>query len=205
MDVIIVSKTHMSNAACVGGILATGRSVRILDANGYNQDSNTDINIGDVYSISFIERQDKRPPHIEDILVNDMTFNFSFKTIEQLVEYLKQKLKVKIWKGNTEVLFDGTLDWTSGGSGYISESGEIPENSTGFWIPNKDLIRRDYKEKIRYSYPGMQWRNIPYVGFQEPVDRIPAGTLTRVSLARWWSPNEEEERCYLQLSGWYDL
>jgi ATP-dependent DNA helicase RecQ len=35
---------------------------------------------------------------------------------------------------------------------------------------------------------------------------IPAGTLLRVSLAHWWRPAEkpeEEERCYVQLSGWF--
>jgi len=34
--------------------------------------------------------------------------------------------------------------------------------------------------------------------------QIPADTLLRVSLARWWdNEGRHEERCYLQLSGWY--
>lgn len=50
------------------------------------------------------------------------------------------------------------------------------------------------------------WRSIKFKGFEEPVDVIPAGTLLRVSLARWVSFNEgEEPKCWLQLSGWYDL
>lgn len=204
MDVIIVSKTHMSSAACVGGVLANGRFVRLLDSNGYNQDSDTELEVGDVYTITFSERNDIRPPHVEDILLDSMEHKFSFSTIEKMVEYLTDKLKVKIWRGSTEILFDGKLQWTNSGSGFISESGEIPDNSVGFWIPDKDLTRRDYNEKVRYSYP-IRWRNISFVGFQNPVDRIPAGTLVRVSLARWWSPNEDEERCYLQLSGWYGL
>jgi len=204
MDVIIVSKTHMSNAACVGGVLANGRFVRLLDSNGYNQDSDTELEVGDVYTITFSERNDIRPPHVEDILLNSMEHKFTFSTIEKMVEYLTDKLKVNIWRGSTEVLFDGKLQWTSGGSGYISESGNIPDNSVGFWIPDRNLTRNDYNEKVRYSYP-IRWRNISFVGFQNPVDNIPAGTLVRVSLARWWSPNEDEERCYLQLSGWYGL
>ena len=52
MDVIIVSKTHMSSAACVGGVLANGRFVRLLDSKGYNQKLDTDFNIGDVHTIS---------------------------------------------------------------------------------------------------------------------------------------------------------
>jgi len=204
MDVIIISKTHMSNAACVGGVLANGRFVRLLNSDGYNQDSDTDIEVGEVYTISFSERTEKRPPHIEDILVHSMTYKFAFENIGKMVEYLKEKLKIKIWKGSSDVLFDGNLQWTSGGSGYISENGGIPTCSVGFWIPDKDLTRKDFNDKVRYSYP-LRWRNISYVGFQNPVDLIPAGTLVRVSLARWWSPNEDEERCYLQLSGWYDL
>lgn len=204
MDVIIVSKTHMSSAACVGGVLANGRFVRLLNSDGYNQDSDTDLEVGDVYTITFSDRTEKNPPHVEDILVHSMKHKFSFSTIEKMVEYLTEKLKVKVWKGSTEILFDNNLQWTSGGSGYISESGGIPDNSVGFWIPDKDLIRKDYNEKVRYSYP-IRWRNISFVGFQEPVDKIPAGTLVRVSLARWWSPNDDEERCYLQLSGWYGL
>jgi len=204
MDVIIVSKTHMSSAACVGGVLANGRFVRLLDSNGYNQDSDTEFEVGDVYTITFSERTEKRPPHTEDILLNSMEHKFSFSTIEKMIEYLTDKLKVKIWRGSTEILFDGKLQWTSGGSGYISETGEIPENSVGFWIPDRNLTRKDYNEKVRYSYP-IRWRNISFVGFQNPVNTIPAGTLVRVSLARWWSPNEDEERCYLQLSGWYGL
>ena len=204
MDVIIVSKTHMSSAACVGGVFANGRFVRLLDSDGYNQDSDTGLEVGDVYTITFSERREKTPPHVEDILVHTMDHKFSFSSIEKMVEYLTDKLKVKIWRGSTAVLFDGNLEWTSGGSGYISESGGIPDNSVGFWIPDRDLNRKDYNEKVRYSYP-IRWRNISYVGYQNPVDNIPAGTLVRFSLARWWSRNEDEERCYLQLSGWYGL
>jgi hypothetical protein len=204
MDVIIVSKTRMSTAACVGGVLTNRRFVRLLNSDGYNQDSGTDLEVGDVYTVTFRERTEKRRPHVEDILVDSMVFKFSFSSIKRMVECLTEKAKIKIWRGSIEVLFNSNLKWTSGGSGYISESGGIPENSVGFWIPERDLNRNDYNEKVRYRYPILR-RNISFVGFQNPVAVIPAGTLVRVSLARWWSPNEEEERCYLQLSGWYGL
>ena len=85
MDVIIVSKTHMSSAACVGGVLANGRFVRLLDSDGYNQDSDTDLEVGDVYTITFSERTEKTPPHVEDILVHTMEHKFSFSSIEKMV------------------------------------------------------------------------------------------------------------------------
>ena len=47
--------------------------------------------------------------------------------------------------------------------------------------------------------------HIPYVGVEPPPEIIPVGSLVRLSLARWWKPEEKEEdkKCYLQLSGWY--
>ena len=207
MDVIIVSKTHMSSMACVGGVLADGRLVRLLDENGRNQPGDTKLNVGDVYKIIFKERGGKKPPHVEDILVLEMTFKFSFDPIDKMVSHLQEKIKVKIWKGSPEILFDGKLQWTTSGSGYISETGEIPSNSVGFWMPDKDLTRNDFGEKIRYNYQQIQEnsRKIPFVGYQTPVDTIQAGTFLRVSLARWWKRKDDEERCYLQLSGWYRL
>lgn len=207
MDVIIVSKTHMSSMACIGGVLADGRLVRLLNENGYNQPGDTKLNIGDVYKITFKEKAGKRPPHVEDILVSEMIFKSSFASIEKMVNYLQEKIKVKIWRGSPEVLFDGKLQWTTSGSGYISESGEIPANSVGFWIPDRVLTRNDYEDKVKYIYQHTQInsRKIPFVGYQTPVDTIPTGTLLRVSLARWWKRADDEERCYLQLSGWYVL
>ena len=221
MDVIIVSKTRMSNASCIGGVLANGRFVRLLNQNGYNQEIDTPLNIGDVWTIEFVEKENKRPPHIEDILVTKKSYKFTFETIDKMVDYLTNKLQIKIWKGSADMLFDKKIQWTDKGSGYISETGDIPDNSVGFWIPDRDLTRSDYKNKVRYSYFTQNkietpfgdvlgepvWKNITFVGYQNPVDIIPAGTVVRVSLARWWKPSdsEDEERCYLQLSGWYGL
>lgn len=207
MDVIIVSKTHMSNAACVGAISGNGKFVRLLDENGYNQDIGTSLKIGDVWTINYQERPNKTTPHIEDILVSNMTFKFSFNSIREMITYLKEKLKIKIWRGSPDILFDGKLNWTNSGSGYINKENGICENSVGFWISDRDLTKRIFYEKTRYNYPNINgWRSLPYVGYGTEVDIIPAGTLIRISLARWWDTNgTTEERCSLQLSGWYDL
>ena len=205
MDVIIVSKTHMSATSCVGGVLANGRFVRLLDIHGKNQPVNTELNIGDVYEIIFTDRKSLRPPHIEDIIISSIKFKFSFASIPVMVDYLINKLNIEIWRGSPDVLFNRNLLWTDSGSGYISALGQIPNCSVGFWISDCNLDRRDFNGKVRYNYSPIHWRNISFVGFQTPVDIIPSGTLIRVSLARWWSPNENEERCYLQMSGWYGL
>ncbi|MFP4441222.1 MAG: hypothetical protein ACLFVO_28645, partial [Chloroflexaceae bacterium] len=80
----------------------------------------------------------------------------------------------------------------------------VPDQSVGFWMIPADLHRQDRNQKPRYilDHHGL---DMPYVGFAPAVGTLPAGTLVRVSLARWWRPEDsyEEERCYLQLSGWY--
>lgn len=205
MDVLIVSKTRMKNASCVGGVLMdSGRLVRLLDQNGHNQPANTDLEIGDVRMIRFRNNPNTTPPHIEDILVSQMSFKSKFDTMSQMEKYLLRNLQVKVWKGNPTVLFDGKLQWTHSGSGYICTKGGIPTNSVGFWISDNDLKRDDGENKIRDTYLMGGYR-APFGGFQTPIDVIPKGTLIRVSLARWWSPPDVivEKRCYLQISGWY--
>lgn len=218
MDVIILSKTKMRSNVCVGAISGSGRYLRLLTSNGENQPVDTKFNVCDVYTIECEEVGHTRPPHIEDVKVNSATKKFTF-SMANMVSYLRDELKIKIWKGSPNNLFDGKLLWTDSGSGYISASHEIPENSVGFWITEHDLTRRDYKDKIRYSHPPIQnstfieglgdvlgqreWRNFTYVGSDEALNIIPKNTIIRVSLARWWGEYSDDERCYLQLSGWY--
>lgn len=196
----------MKTAACVGAIAMNGRFLRLLDIHGNNQPVDTELEVRQVWEIEFEERGNKRPPHIEDVLVTSKTYKGTLKddiTMLQVIE----RLNAPIWRGSPDVLFDGKLNWTNNGSGYINEENGIPTNSVGFWISDRDLTKKVVFEKIRYNYPNINgWRSLPYVGFENDVNVIPAGTLIRVSLARWWDRNgETEERCSLQLSGWYDL
>ncbi len=80
------------------------------------------------------------------------------------------------------------------------------ENVSEFIINSGITIYRGAPNQIfngRLGWTGSG--RFPYVGFESKVDRIPAGTLMRMSLARWWKPEDSDmnERCYLQLSGWY--
>jgi hypothetical protein len=203
MKVIIVAKTHMQNAACIGGILENNRSVRLLQPNGHNYPTDTDFQVGQVWDIEFQERQDIIPPHVEDILVQRRRL---ISTYESLGKYLRAK--VKIWKGGIENLYDGLIRFTQNGSGYICHRIGLPNVSTGYWLPDKPLIcDNSQSNKVRYKYATTGHdKFISYVGYEKPLATIPANTLIRVSLARWWRPDdalELEERCYLQLSGWY--
>ncbi|MGB0950131.1 MAG: hypothetical protein ACPGU0_08515, partial [Marinirhabdus sp.] len=141
----------------------------------------------------------------EDILVQSKTDKGKLKA-ETTVKDFIQKNNIPIWEGHPDCLFDNLIRWTDRGSGYIDKEGGIPAYSVGFWISDNDLKRRDYNG-VRYQYPqSIGWRSIKFKGYQKPVNIIPAGTLIRVSLARWKSLKQDESpKCWLQLSGWYNL
>jgi hypothetical protein len=203
--VLIMSKTQMSNEqVCVGGLTTEGRCVRLLDKNGSNLPQDTDFMPLQVWEIDYIFRRDHTPPHVEDVLVLNQTKKGSLKKwviIKELIE----KQDIPVWRGSPDILFDKLVKWTSGGSGYIDKEG-IPSRSVGFWISDKPLTRKSFNG-IRYDYPSPSgWRSIKYKGLEKPVDVIPAGTLIRVSLARWVAFDENEmPKCWLQLSSWYNL
>lgn len=204
--VLILSKTQMNNnQVCVGGLTLKGRYVRLLDRNGQNQPANTELSPRQAWEITFTERHNNIPPHIEDILVHSKTKKGKLKDELAINDFIGNK-NIPIWRGNPDLLFDQLTQWTQSGSGYIDKNGGIPKHSVGFWISDKDLKRKDYNG-VRYQYPSATgWRSIKYKGLDDPVETIPSGTLIRVSLARWFSRDDNEEpKCWLQLSGWYDL
>ena len=204
--VLILSKTQMNDdQVCVGGLTHSGRYVRLLEANGNNQPADSDFEPRQVWEIEYVERLNNVAPHIEDVLVINRERNGTLKNSITVKNFIARR-EIPIWRGHPDKLFDSLVKWTSNGSGYIDHEGGVPGHSVGFWISDKDLKRRDYNG-IRYHYPSTgSWRSIKFKGLEEPIDRIPGGTLLRVSLARWHSFNDDDPpKCWLQLSGWYDL
>lgn len=205
--VLILSKTKMNNGqVCIGGLTLNGKYVRLLDRNGNNQPENTDLSPKQAWEIDFIEKSNNVPPHVEDILVQSRIRQGRLKAEITIKDFI-EKRNIPIWRGSPDVLFDKLIQWTGNGSGYIDKQNGIPNHSVGFWISDRDLRRDDYKDNIRYQYPSnIGRRSVKFKGLEYPVDVIPAGTLLRVSLARWVSFSEDEKpKCWLQLSGWYDL
>lgn len=206
MEILITSKTHKGKAACVGGIvIANNKLVRLLNSGNWDQYADTDLDIGDVWNINFHDREDVVPPHIEDVIIQSKSYN---RKIENISDFIINS-GIAIYRGAPNQIFNGRLGWTGNGSGYLCNRDDLPTNSVGFWISNKDLVLDD--DDKHYNYDSDDWfepnKRFPYVGFEPKVKRIPAGTLMRMSLARWWRPEDSEidERCYLQLSGWYGL
>ena len=206
MEVLIVSKTHMSSMACVGGlVLSTDRLIRLLNQGNYNQPGDTDFKVGDIWDINFVNRVPVHPPHIEDVIIISKTYIGEIKSIS---EYLNTYNLIN-WRGHINNLFGGLLHWTNSGTGYIPVNGPLPNQSVGFWVADRDLIKVEFDQKVRYRYPnGNNYRNISYVGYQDTIDKIPAGTILRVSFSRIFPPENSQittpRGYYLQLSGWYN-
>lgn len=206
-EILILSKTQMKSKFCIGGITMDGRYVRLMDNNGNYQPGDTPFLPRQIWNIDFIESKACKPPHIEDVLVTNQKFKKNLDNGIGIKKFIDER-NIPIWKGSPDQLFDKLLKWTANGSGYISESGGLPNHSVGFWICDKNLFKElGYNGKTRYGYPDpVNSRSMAYTGAEKAIKTIPAGTLIRVSLEKWMTrPGDNEPMCWLQLSGWYDL
>ena len=203
MKVVIVAKTRQGSGSCVGGITFDGRSLRLIASDKNTNDQfNNEYSIGDVWDVDYRPDPDLVPPHVENIIVHNKR---RLPSIDNVTRFIEQHMPPR--DGGLDVLYEGLLQATKAGVQYVAERTGIPPYSTMFWRPDKPLVRDDDAKRIRYRYPNPKGgRTLTFVGYQEPLEQIPAGTLLRVSLAHWWRPREMpegERRCYVQLSGWY--
>lgn len=209
---MIVGRTRVgSSLRCIGGLCNDGRSIRLLDPNADpsahgHWPVSAPYQLGQVWELEFHDRPDITPPHVEDVMVTSSTLLGTQPDPRAVI-----LARVKPWQGDASVLFGGALGYTGNHNGYVSVSRGVPDRSTWFWFPDKDLTLRS--DGNHYDYPmkmflGVtQQRGLDYVGEPPAPATIPANTLVRVSLARWWKPRDADDdfelRCYAQLSGWF--
>jgi len=204
MKVLIVAKTRMGAGVCVGGIsLDDGRSVRLIDAHvDMHEGGGAHYRVGEVWEIE-AEAIEVTPPHVEDIRVLSSRWTGRRRNVTPVIEAHMAPVT-----GALAEVFAGCLQRAPGGALYVSEAAGLPPSSTCFWRPDRPLRRIETEHRIRYVYPGDDGDcSFVFVGFQEPVADLPAGTLLRLSLTRRWRPDNRpdfELRCYAQLSGWID-
>ena len=210
--VIIVSRTRMANGyVCVGGVdVDAYRSVRLLTANGGHEMAETcPYEIWDIWDIDYYLSQRRPNPHTEDANVTRREMidkvdapNMSVNRFASVLE----SSNIPLFRGSLFTVFDGKLKLTDMDKLYISKD-DVPAYSTCFWINDKRLLGYyDSRGRWKYRYnnmTNMYGYTISFVGTEEPLDTIEAGALIRLSLAHWWKPedSDDEERCYLQLSG----
>jgi ATP-dependent DNA helicase RecQ len=207
-NLLIVAKTRRGNGACIGGITQNGASVRLvaLDAD-QNEGVGLEYEVGEVWEVNAERASELIPPHVENIIVHAKRRLAAAGEITPfLLPFIEKQMPPKV--GGVELLYEGLTQTTATGALYITKRTRLPPYSTHFWRPDQTLVRDDEGKRIRYRYPTKDGgRTLTFVGFQEPLPVIPAGTLLRISLAHWWRPEEEpvqeEYRCYVQLSGWF--
>ncbi len=203
MKVVVVAKTRMGSGACIGGVTFDGQSVRLVATDAeINDHFNQEYEIGDVWEIEHAAPRSIKPPHVENIVVTNKK---KLPPIDDVAAFIERQMPPQC--GGVDLIFNGLAQATKAGVQYIAERTGIPPYSTMFWRPDQPLTLCDDAKRIRYRYPSENGdRTLTFVGFQEPLEEIPARTLLRVSLAHWWRPQEMpdgELRCYVQLSGWY--
>ncbi len=201
--VLIVAKTRRGAGACVGGIAEDGRSLRLeaFDA-GHNEHAGLEYQVGEWWEVEASQPARIIPPHVENTVVHQKRkLGAEADPIAHITAHMPPK------SGGPEVLYEGLAQAAPGGPLYIAASKGLPPYSTMFWQPDRPLQRDGDAKRIRYRYPTAGGGcTLTFVGFQEPVEVIPAGALLRVSLAHWWRPADrpdDELRCYVQLSGWF--
>ena len=203
MRILVVAKTRRGAGACVGGITADGHSVRLIASDAAsNERAGLEYEVGEVWEIDSVPDPDIVPPHVENIIVLRARRLRRSQRVAETIHRFMPPLA-----GGPEKLFDGVTRATAAGGLYIAERTGVPHRSTMFWVPDQPLRLDCEGKRLRYRYPTSDGgRTLTFVGFQEPLPEIPAGTLLRVSLAHWWRPKErpeEELRCFVQLSGWF--
>lgn len=211
-QVIIVSRTRMADGfVCVGGVdVDNRRSVRLLDARGHHETADTcPYTIWDIWDIDYYPNQRRPNPHTEDVNVTRRMkidrVDAPNMSVNRFAELMLNS-NIPIFHGSLFSVFNGKLRRTDNDKLYISKD-DVPTYSTCFWINDKRLLGyKNDRGRWQYRYTDMSNRfgyTISYVGSAEPLDTIEPGSLVRLSLAHWWKPenSDDEERCYLQLSG----
>ena len=206
MRVLIVAKTRMGKGACIGAITEKGESVRLVLFNADPHDgANREYEVGDIWEITGKPETSLIPPHNENFVVHKKSRLHTTENTKDLVSAIELLMPPKT--GHPRVLYEGLLKTTGSGSLYVPSGDDVPPYSTTFWRTDKPLTRDTEAKRIRYHYPTENGGcTLTFVGFQEPLATIPAGTLLRVSLAHRWRPKDQpnvEERHYAQISGWF--
>ncbi len=202
MKVLIVAKTRRGAGACIGGISFDGQSVRLVAAHAaQDETAGMDYAIGEVWEVEGKTAAQLTPPHVENFVVHHKE---RLPLVIDLLSFITHYMPPVY--GPIGQLYQGFTQ--SFGTGVVTITrAAIPNYSTIFWRPDQPLTIDHIGKKIRYRYPTADGgRTITFVGFQEPLETIPAGTLLRISLSHWWRPDDKpawDERCYVQLSGWF--
>jgi len=178
-----------------------GLDAYLLTSTGSNQPGTSPYQVGQIWNLNYLPKNTVTPPHVEDVMLQSGSLhsNLAGTDLQNFILH-----NCNIHNGSIGGLFGGALHTPDGHAAYI-DSQNIPNHSVCFWRTDEDLDHFTSFDKDKYRYFRFPLNAcFSYVGTEPVVNVIPAGTIVRMSLARWWTPPEaDSEACYLQLSGWY--
>lgn len=202
MEILIVSRTRYGAQRCIGGIiLENNRSVRLVQKDGSYWPSEVGLKVGGIYDIEFQPCASITPPFTENLIAVKGKHLRNVESVREFLITRASNLESISWRGSVDSLYEGKVRFQPSNSRAYISVGNEPSMSTGFWIPQNDLLLQPDKKHYRCT-----WQEIAYVGEEDPLELVPAGTLCRVSLAAPIKPHpdfEGPDRYYVQLSGWY--
>jgi len=193
----------MGQNICVGAVDAAGGNLlRLIPRDGaeYHSWQEFKADIGDLVDLSGVAATSVEPPHVEDFIVDKCVP--TGKHAKDLAGWIRNRCTV--WTGDRSCLFGGCLKFTTWGKGHLDRGDPLPTHSVGFWeLPAP--LNLEQGEKKRYTLAGTPSVSAPYVGLSDAPQQIAKGSLARVSLSRWWAPDDggRQEACWLQISGHY--
>ena len=191
---------------CIGAFDVENKTnIRLLTATGDQQPETCELDVGRVVRASYIKVTTRVVlPHTEDVKLKSYT---EVNQVQPIKDDFEKSCPVV--HGPITNTFAGHLS-REGSSSLSIRKDNISDHSVCFWKADQtihlDAAYRERFGKAKYRYgPRYDQIGLPFVGMQDPIVSIPAGTVVRLSLARWWKPNDAayDERCQLQLSGWY--
>lgn len=186
------------NGVCVGAYdVDRHKSIRLLDANGYNQSSTFPLDLFDVVKATYVEKPNITPPHTEDVMLKSYS---TYQNSEEVVDLFIAEAQTV--DGSLLECFDGKLFQPTSGALAV-RANDLPDHSVCFWNPDKPLNINNFGDKYLYKINPFRTAAIKYVGIPEAVPHLASNQTLRLSLSRKWAYNGGEELCWLQLSGWY--
>lgn len=194
----------MSNGVCIGALDLEYRAVRVLPQFGHAHPHDAAYRLGDVWDLPLRSLPFVEPPHVEDAVLTGE--GHLIDRVQDVGQWVLGGITP--WRGPASEALEGQLQRSESGRVFVGKD-QIPSSSVGFWIPDRPLVRVEQREREFYSYTdhgGARWR-FSYAGTAPSLKILPAGVLVRLSLARWWAPDDSSlpEACYAQVSGWFPV
>jgi|YNPBryunderm2012_1023409.scaffolds.fasta_scaffold18022_4 hypothetical protein len=223
MTVLIVAVTHMHEGrCCVGALQIQDRQCSLIPTCQWrllNPDRSfpllTEISfrVGQVWDVQIEPAPEHRirPPHTEDSYLHSSRQRGCLREPQAIRLYrgLCRNPQIPMVQGGVTQLFHGMLRQDENSQSFYLTQSECPNYSTSFWIPNHPLLVTENSHGRLRAINHSQNIDLRYTAVEPRIEcgeTIPAGSLLRVSLARFWRRNEDEEpRSYLMLSQYYGV